>query len=678
MQSLFSSLEAIILHSPLFMLVVGLLVAVIVVTVCRSLKIPSLLGYLLVGFLVSPDMLNLIHDSKENTMLGEIGIVFLMFTIGLEFSLPRLKAMRKLVFGVGVAQVVLTLLAVMIPISLLTGSPMGGFAVGAVLTMSSTAIVSKLLTERMELAQPHGQIAIGVLLFQDIAVVPLLILLPALSSHSETLLLDLGIAAIKIVIVLVILLVIGQRVMRPWFHLVARQRSSELFMINVLLVTLGIACLTELSGLSMALGAFVAGMLISETEYRYQVEEDIRPFRDILLGFFFVTVGLKIEPTVLINFPGQVLMFLLLLIPGKLLIVYAIARFFGHKTRNALHGALVLAQGGEFGFVLLTLADQLHIVTLQMEQAIIAALLLSMLIAPFIIQHADKIISRFIRKDWVEEAAGLHQILVESMSKDEHVMICGYGQSGQALARILEKQEIPFFSLDLDPEKVQAASIAGDPIVYGDATRKEVLIAAGLPRAKAVVVTFSALHAVHSIMSIIRSERADLPIILRMEDETEVKHLKESGAYEVIVDVVEGSLMLATQALQAVGASHYQIMECVRDARIERYDLFRGFFRGLSDEADTFDEQLEPRLFSIPLPDGANGIDHTLDEMDLEKLGVKIKAIRRNNIRHTGFEGDWQLQAGDVLILLGLPDQLARAEDVLLQGHTGQVEVIIP
>ena len=662
------------MHSSLALLVVVLLVAVVVVTVCRSLKIPPLLGYLLVGFLVSPEMLGLIQDSEQNNMLGEIGIVFMMFTIGLEFSLPRLRAMRKLVFGIGFAQVTFTILLVMLVVLLLTGkitsaTLMAGFAIGATLCMSSTAIVSKLLTERIELAQPHGQIAIGVLLFQDLAVVPLLILMPALSSHSDTLLLDLVLALFKIIVVMCLLLFVGQKLMRPWFSLVARQRSSELFMINVLLVTLGISYLTQLSGLSLALGAFVAGMLLSETEYRYQVEEDIRPFRDILLGFFFITIGLKIEPSIVLHFPWQVLLYLALLLPGKMLVVFAIARFFGHRNKDALHSALVLAQGGEFGFVLLTLADKLHVITLEVEQAILAALLISMLLAPFLIQYADKIVKRVIRKNWEEEAANLHQILVESMSKDEHVLICGYGHSGQALARVLQNQDIPFFALDLDPERVQEAANAGDPIVYGDASRKEVLIAAGLQRARAVVITFTDLHAAKLILSTIRRERPNLPIIVRLKDEADAKALRDAGAYEVVVDVMEGSLMLATQAMQAMGATNRRIIQCMRDAREERYELFQGFFRGLTDEADTLDEHMQPRLVSIPLPEGAYAVDKTIGSMALDKFGVELKAVRRRGVRYTGLDAEWLLNDGDMLVLLGLPEQLVIAESWLLLGE---------
>ncbi|MCW3481134.1 cation:proton antiporter [Neisseriaceae bacterium JH1-16] len=649
-------------------LVIVLLAAVLAVTLCRSLKVPPMLGYLVVGFLAGPGVMNLVPVGEETTMLGEIGIVFMMFSIGLEFSLPKLKAMRKLVFGVGLAQVVMMLLLVTGVAIVLTGSALSGFAVGGALAMSSTAIVSKLLAERLELAQPHGQLAIGVLLFQDIAVVPLLILLPAFAGGSDTMWMDLGLAAVKVVVVLALLLSFGQRLLKPWFHLVARQRSSELFMINVLLVTLGVAYLTELSGLSLALGAFVAGMLISETEYRYQVEEDIRPFRDILLGFFFITVGMKLQLSVLFDRSVDVLLLLALLIPAKLAIVFVLARAFGHRNNDALRGALALAQGGEFGFVLLSLSGNLGLVSSSTEQAAIAAVLISMLIAPFLIQYAEAICRRVIRQDWMLQSVNLHQVLVESMSKNEHVLICGYGRSGQALARLLETEGVPFFALDMDPQRVREASEAGDHVVFGDAGRKEVLIAAGLARAKALVITFADTHAAVRILDAVHGERSDLPVIVRTVDDTDIDTLRQAGAEEVVAEVMEGSLMLASQALMVAGVPLGRVLRRIRTVREERYQLFKGFFRGLTDDVEGVEEFLLPRLLSVQLPDGAAAIGQPLGALGLSGIGVTVKAIRRHKVRRTDFDDGFELMPNDVLVLLGQPEQLAKAESRLLEG----------
>ncbi|SCK17852.1 Kef-type potassium/proton antiporter, CPA2 family [Vogesella sp. LIG4] len=646
-----------------------LLVAVLAVTGCRRLHVPPMLGYLVVGFLAGPGVMHLVPEGPETEFLGEIGIVFMMFSIGLEFSLAKLKAMRHLVFGLGLAQVLLTMLLVGSGIALLSGSVLSGFAIAAALTMSSTAIVSKLLSERLELPQPHGQLAMGVLLFQDIAVVPLLILLPAFAANSSSLWQDLGLALVKVVLVLSLLLVFGQKLMRRWFHLVARQRSGELFMINVLLVTLGVALITQLAGLSLALGAFVAGMLISETEYRFQVEEDIKPFRDILLGFFFVTVGMRLDVSVLFSESGSILLVLFLLLPLKLAVVWALARLFGQRSKDALKAALALAQGGEFGFVLLSLAGNLHLFGPALEQAAIAGILISMLAAPFLIQNAERIAKRLVKQDWTMQSLDLHQILVQSMLKNEHVIVCGYGRSGQYLARLLQSEDIPFFALDLDPERVREAGEAGDAVVFGDAGKREVLMAAGVMRAKAVVITFADTHASERIIDVVRQLRRDLPVIVRTIDDTDMAQLRAAGADEVVSEVMEGSLMLASHALMVLGVPLNRVLRRIRTVREQRYDLFKGFFRGASDEVDGIDDEQLERLLSVQLLPGASAIGMHVGSLPLPTLGVQIKAVRRGSTRYTELGRDFELAEDDVLVLLGKPAPLTQAESLLLQGE---------
>jgi CPA2 family monovalent cation:H+ antiporter-2 len=649
-------------------IVVVLLAAVLAVTLCRSLRVPAILGYLVVGFVAGPGALHLIAQGEETQFLGEIGIVFMMFSIGLEFSLPRLRAMRTLVFGVGLGQVLLCLLPVMLIAYFAGSGTLTGFAIGGALAMSSTAIVSRLLTERLELAQAHGQLAIGVLLFQDIAVVPLLILLPAFAGSSDRLAFDLALAVVKVIGVLTLLLIVGQRLVRPWFGIVARQRSGELFMINVLLVTLGVAYLTELSGLSLALGAFVAGMLISETEYRYQVEDDIKPFRDILLGFFFVTVGMRLQLSVLSDGLGEVLLLLLFLVLGKSAVVFVLGRLAGQRPADALRGGLALAQGGEFGFVLLALAGSLNLIPEHLVQAAIAAILLSMLIAPFLIMHGEAIARRLIRQDWMLQALDLHSMLIETMSKNDHVLICGYGRSGQALARLLETESIAFFALDIDPERVHEAAEAGDPVVFGDAGKKEVLMAAGVMRARVMVIAFADTAAACRIMHTVRSMRADLPVIVRTLDDSDIDELRRAGADEVVPEMMEGSLMLATQALMEMGLPLNRVLRRIRTVREERYNLFRGFFRGASDDGEGQDDAALPRLFSLGLCEGAYAIGLSVATLDLPALGVELKAVRRQHSRLHKPGDDFELQRDDVLVLLGNPGQLARAEERVLSG----------
>src|SRR5512135_1683933 len=408
----------------LHLLLILLAAAVGVVVLCRILRLPAMLGYLIVGIAIGPNALGWIPDAPETRHLAQFGVVFLMFSIGLEFSLARLRSMQHMVFGLGTAQVAATMLLVMVA-SLFFGLDWrAGLALGGVLAMSSTAIVSKMLVERAELNTAHGQNIMGVLLLQDLAVVPLIILIPALAAGAQSLPAAFGMALLKAAVILAALLLFGQRLLRPWFHLVAQQKSSELFMLNVLLFTLGLAWLTELAGLSLALGAFIAGMLISETEYRYQVEDDIKPFRDVLLGLFFVTVGMMLDVHALYAGWGWVLLVLLILLPFKAAVVVLLARRFTGDWGTAIRTGIGLAQAGEFGFVLLTLAGEVHLLPDSVAQNVLAAMLISMLAAPFLIHYAEAIVRRISPAEWMNRAMQLHQIAVQSMASDAHIIIC--------------------------------------------------------------------------------------------------------------------------------------------------------------------------------------------------------------------------------------------------------------
>jgi CPA2 family monovalent cation:H+ antiporter-2 len=373
-----------------------------------------------------------------------------------------------------------------------------------------------------------------------------------------------------------------------------------------------------------------------------------------------------LQLTVFVEHWLEILLLLVLLLPVKLGVVFGVARLFGHRANESMRGALALAQGGEFGFVLLALSANIGLLPVGQQQAAIAAVLLSMLAAPFLIMHSEAITHRFIKQDWMLQALSLHQVLVGSMSKSEHVIICGYGRRGQALARLLEAEDIPFFALDLDPERISEAREAGDPVVFGDAGKKEVLSAAGLMRAKALVVSFEGTHDALRVLSAVREQRSDLPVIVRTLDDSDIELLRQSGADEVVVEIMESSLMLASHALMLLGVPLNRVLKRIRSVREERYDLFRGFFRGVSDEDGT--DEFQPRLSSVQLPAGAAAVGAKLAALRLEDLGVEVKAVRRNNFRRTDFEEGFELLADDVLVLLGEPEALARAETRLLEG----------
>jgi len=649
------------MDSSLSLVLILLTTAVMVVVLCRVLRLPVMLGYLAVGILIGPHALAWIPDALGTQHLAEFGVVFLMFSIGLEFSLPKLMAMKRTVFGLGGAQVGITISLVTLAMWLFGLNWQTGLALGGVLAMSSTAIVSKMLVERAELNLPYGQQMMGVLLFQDLAVVPLLIIIPALAGNPQDLYSTLFFAMVKAGFVLLLLLVFGQHLMRHWFHLVARQKSSELFMLNVLLITLGLAYLTELAGLSLALGAFVAGMLISETEYRYQVEEDIKPFRDVLLGLFFVTIGMKLNLGMVISDLGWVVLALLLLILLKALIIALLARAFEGDWGVALRSAIGLAQAGEFGFVLLTLADNAHLLHGETMQITLAAMLLSMLAAPFLIQHGEAIARRFSAAEWTNRAMQMHQIAIQSMGRNGHVIICGYGRSGSTLAQFLEHERLNFIALDLDSRRVRAAVAAKKSVVYGDAAKREVLMAAGLMRAKTLVISYKDKHSALAILRHVKELRPDLPVVVRTNDDTHVEALKEAGAAEVVAEVLEGSVMLASQALLMAGVPLTRVIRQIQENRARRYAVFNGFFRANKDVGEVT-ENLQARFLSVMLKPNSPAVEKRLREIGLDALNIEVVAVRRHGVRGAQPSEEMLLQNGDVLVLFGLPEALQQAE----------------
>jgi CPA2 family monovalent cation:H+ antiporter-2 len=642
--------------------------AVLVVVACRLARLPALVGYLIVGILIGPHALGWVPDTEETRYLAEFGIVFLMFSIGLEFSLPKLIAMRATVFGLGAAQVGVAV-ALVLAAALAVDLPWSaGLALGGALAMSSTAILGKMLADRLELNSAHGRQIIGVALFQDLAVVPFLILIPALAAGPDALGQNLALAVVKAGIVLALILFVGQRMMRPWFHLVAKRKSPELFMLNVLLFTLGLAWLTRQMDLSLALGAFLAGMLISETEYRYQVEQDIRPFQDVLLGLFFVTVGMELDLARVAQHWGWVAALLIALHLVKTALIVGLSRLFGCDTGTALRTGLALGGAGEFGLVLVALASEHALFAPAVEQIVLAALILSMLVSPFIIERSEHMVRSLSAAEWMNRAMALHAIAARTMSAEQHVIICGYGRSGQNLARLLEQEGIAFIALDIDPQRVKEAAAAGESVVFGDAARREVLLAAGLARAKALVITYANLGSALKILALLHELRPGLPVIVRTRDDADIDRLKEAGAAEVVPEILEGSLMLASHALMLAGVPFNRVLRRIRDTRETRYGLFRGFFRGVSDETGEHRDHLQPRLHSVTVAAGAWAEGRTLRQIDLSAVGAEVTALRRRRQRDTHPDPDTRLQPGDVLVLRGQEEALAAAEARLLQG----------
>ncbi|MGA8514287.1 MAG: monovalent cation:proton antiporter-2 (CPA2) family protein [Burkholderiaceae bacterium] len=651
-----------------------LLAAVLGVVACKQLKLPPMLGYLAVGVVIGPNALALAQNSSGIRYLAEFGVVFLMFVIGLEFNLPKLRAMRRHVFGLGLLQVTLTIVLTTVGSLFLASlaqtywrmSWQSALALGGALSMSSTAIVVKLMAERLEMDSEHGKRIMGVLLFQDLAVVPLLVLIPALSASPEKLVAALAIAALKAAFLIAILLTGGQKMMRWWLTLVARRKSEELFMLNLLLVTLGLAWLTELAGLSLALGAFIAGMLISETEYKHQVETDIRPFHDVLLGLFFITIGMLLDWRPVIERWPLVLLLTVMPVLFKLGLVTLLAKVLGASAGVSLRTGLYLAQAGEFGFVLLTLAQQNNLVPAALLNPILASMVLSMLATPFIIMYSNRIVMKLVSSEWMLQSLQMTNIARKSINVNKHVIICGYGRCGQNLARMLDQEHIPSMALDLDPDRVRQAASAGDSVVFGDAARLQALMAAGLARASAVVITYLDLPSALKVLAHIRAHAPQVPVIVRTQDDHDLEKLQAAGATEVVPESIEGSLMLASHALALVGVPMRRVIRSVQDQRDARYNLLRGYFHGMGD--DTVDEIDHERLTTYTLPLAAKTLGQTLGDLALHAVGVRVVSLRRAAGTPVAVDDACVLRDGDTLVLSGKPEALAVGQDKLLRG----------
>lgn len=644
-----------------------LFLSVVSVAVFRKLNLPSVLGYLLVGMLAGQHSLGWIRDSHAIEQIAEIGVVFLLFTIGLEVSIPRLIAMRRAVFGIGGAQVIVSTLSTL-AIGLWMGlSWQAAFAVGGALAMSSTAIAVKQLVEQREMQSRHGNISLGVLLFQDLAVVPFLVLIPIFAApESGSLLIPMLMALAKGAFAFALIYYAGQYLLRPAIRAVAKSYSSELFTLFILLVALIAAWLTWQLGLSLAMGAFLAGIMLAETEYQHHVEIEIRPFRDVLMGLFFISVGSQFNWAVIIDEPIAVLVLTAGLVLGKGLAIMFITRLAGFEKGVAIRAGLVLGQGSEFGFALLALALSTGLLDIALSQPIIAAIIFSMALSPMIIRHNEAIASRFAA-GYVSLHKGAEQDIGEACKDiSAHVIICGFGRTGQNLALFLKRVNLPFVALEVNASLVGEAWDAGEQVYFGDSSRAETLVQAGIHRARALVMTFPDIAACENITRTAKQLRGDLPLIVRTRDDRHLERLLGSGATEVVPDTVESSMMLAQHTLSKLGIVQSAIDEMFQEARDSHYSRIRAFFHSL--DVNELEEPDHHHLHSIEIKP-----DYYAEGTSIDSLksidNVSVVALRRNNIRSDDPLPDVELQAGDVLIIEGTQESIRSAEIELMSGR---------
>lgn len=557
--------------------------SLVVIALFQRLRLPPVLGYLCVGLMIGPSAFNWVIENEDLPDLAELGVVFLLFSLGLEFSLTKMLALRQVVFGLGSLQVLGTAILLGGLLMLLGMSTTQALLLGAGLSLSSTAIVSKELSSLGEIFSSHGQNAIAVLLFQDVVAVLLLTMVPVFAGSSDqawywALPLTLG----KTVVLFVGLLLASRWILPRLFHEIAAARSPELFVLLALVIVLLTAWLTHLLGLSPALGAFLAGMLLGESHYRHQIEADIRPFRDILLGVFFVSIGMLID---LRLFASHGLLILgltlgLLLLKGS--VVALLVKWRGSDGETAWRSGLALAQGGEFCFALMAQMQQNKLMPADFGGLLLAATFCSMLLTPLLLRAAPRIATYLHRKP--NEEAKLEEISALNADLHHHVVICGYGRVGQSIGRALRNAQQPYIALDADPVRVQEAAVDETSVHYGDSRRGELLVAVGLERARLLVIAVDQTDIALLILKEARRLNGTVPILVRTRDDSQLAELKASGASEVVPELLESSLMLVSHALIMLGLPAHQVQERADQIRHDRYRLLHGFYPGADDE----------------------------------------------------------------------------------------------
>ncbi len=658
-------------NDPLLQILILLTASVCVVAGVRKLALPAILGYLVVGMLLGPHALALAVDNETTQLLADIGVVFLVFTLGLEFSLPRLVAMRWEVLGVGGAQVLFTTAIVAAgAISLFQVAPAVAVVMGGAVAMSSTAIIIAQLTEQSENNRTHGRLAVAICLFQDLSFPLFLALLAAIAAG--------GVAADArhiagtvgtAVLALVLVLSAGRWLLRPLFLLIASVRSTELFSLAVLLAVLASAWATHAAGLSLALGAFLAGMMLAETEFRHQVEAAIRSYREILLGLFFITVGMLLDVRLLFRDLAVVTVILVGMVLLKAGVAAVVAVPATKSWFKALRAGVVIAQGGEFGFALLTLLLRRDLSDAAIVQPLLAATVLSMVLSPLLIRHNRRITRALMSEAGPPNSEAMKEARATlAVAEREHVVICGFGRVGQNIARVLEQTGFEYIALDLDPYRIRVGRQAGDPVVYGDAGQIKVLENVGLARASCVVVTFAGPEVALRILRSVRELRADVPVLVRTQDDSRLEELQAAGATEVVPETFEASLMLLSHLLLLLKLPVARVIRTVNDIRSDRYGMLRQYFRGAGAEPLDDTHAFREELHSVILPPQAWAVGRSIAELEARGSTATVSAVRRDGIVGREPGPDTRFKVGDVVVVCGTPEAVEHAETVLLMG----------
>ncbi|GAB3119109.1 monovalent cation:proton antiporter-2 (CPA2) family protein [Novispirillum itersonii] len=552
-------------HSTLYDILWLLLAAVVAVPVLQRFGVPSVLGYLAAGAALGPYTPGVVIDVESTLPLAEFGVVFLLFAIGLELPLSRLRTMRRYIFGLGALQVLVTA-TVLGGLAFALGlSPKAAVLVGVTLAFSSTATVLAILVERNEAVTQTGRVSIAVLIFQDLAVVPVLALLPLLAGTGHDIGTALGLALAKACVAMALIFVLGRYVVRPLYGFIAARRTSEVFTAANLLLVLTVAWVTEMAGMSMALGAFLAGLLLADSPYRHQVEADIDPFRGLLLGLFFMTVGMSVD----LPFVAQNLLLVLAVTLGllavKALVLTGLARLLRVDWATVLRVGLLLAQGGEFAFVVFGKAGALGVLDHTTTQTLTATVALSMILTPLLSSTGRRWSKKLKRR------MGLDLVPTGTEEVQQHVIIAGYGRVGRTIAGLLQEHGVPYVALDLDAERVAQARAEGLPVFYGDVSQAGVLRSIGIDRARAVIVTVNNARGAERAVGAVHDHAPGLPIIARAHDLRQQGVLRTAGAAQVVPEAIEVSFQMAGLALRSMGIADDIIERCLAGHRSSGY-----------------------------------------------------------------------------------------------------------
>jgi CPA2 family monovalent cation:H+ antiporter-2 len=658
-------------NDPLLQILILLTASVCVVAGVRKLKLPAILGYLAVGMLLGPHAFALAADNETTRLLADFGVVFLVFTLGLEFSLPRLVAMRWEVLGVGGTQVFFTTGIVAAgAIMAFDVVPAVAVVIGGAIAMSSTAIIISQLTEQSENNRTHGRLAVAICLFQDLSFPLFLALVSSLrgggqSAGAVNIVSAIGIA----VLALLLVLAAGRWLLRPLFLVIASVRSAELFSLAVLLAVLASAWATHAVGLSLALGAFLAGMMLAETEFRHQIEATIRSYREVLLGLFFITVGMLLDVGLLLrHFP-----LVAAILAGMLLLKAAVVTFAAKPATKswfkAVRAGVVVSQGGEFGFALLTLLLRRELLDPAVVQPLLAAIVLSMVLSPILIRHNRRITRALLGESGPPHSEAMRETQATlAVAERDHVVICGFGRVGQNIARVLEQTGFEYIALDLDAYRIRAGRQAGDPVIYGDAGQPKVLENVGVAHASCVVITFANPEVALRILRAVRELRGDVPILVRTQDDTKLEQLQSAGATEVVPETFEASLMLLSHLLLLLKLPVPRVIRTVNDIRSHRYGMLRQYFRAADAEHLDDNHAFREELHSVILPPHAWAVGRSIADLTARGSRAAVSAVRRDGIVGRDPGEDTMFKEGDVVVVCGTPEAVEHAETLLLMG----------